>query len=47
MIYQYPHAVSEAAENYSPAVIANYVYELAKAYNHFYHDHVIVDENAA
>lgn len=28
--------LEEAAENYSPAVIANYVYDLVKAYNHFY-----------
>ncbi len=46
IIYQYPVTVREAAKNLSPAVIANYVYELAKAFNHFYHDHVIVDENA-
>ncbi len=45
-IYNYPTVVNEAAINLSPAVIANYVYELAKAFNHFYHDHVIVDENA-
>ncbi len=44
-IYLYPTIVKEAAKNLSPAVIANYVYELAKAFNHFYHDHVIVDEN--
>ena len=45
LIYLYPQAVREAGENYSPALIANYVYEVAKAYNHFYHDHVIVDES--
>ena len=43
-IYRYPSIVKEAAENLSPAVIANYVYEVAKAFNHFYHDNVIVDE---
>jgi len=32
---------------YSPAVIANYVYELAKAYNQFYHDcSILKEENA-
>ncbi len=45
IIYQYPGIITEAAKNFSPAVVANYVYELAKAFNHFYHDHVIVDEN--
>jgi arginyl-tRNA synthetase len=44
IIYQYPFVISEAAKNLSPALIANYIYELAKAFNHFYHDHVIVDE---
>ena len=44
-LYQYPHIVREAGQNYSPALIANYGYEVAKAFNHFYHDHVIVDEN--
>ncbi len=45
LIYLYPQTVREAGENYSPALVANYVYEVAKAYNHFYHDHVIVDES--
>jgi arginyl-tRNA synthetase len=30
--------IAIAAESYSPAIIANYVYELAKAFNKFYHD---------
>ena len=37
--------VSEAASKLSPAVIANYVYELAKAFNQFYHDNPIVVES--
>ena len=44
VLYRYPSMVKEAAENFSPAVVANYVYEVAKAFNHYYHDHVIVDE---
>jgi len=40
----YPAAVKEAAEAYSPAVIANYVYNLVKEYNQFYHDHSILNE---
>lgn len=35
-INQYPTKVQEAAREYSPAVIANYAYELAKEYNQFY-----------
>ena len=40
----FPATVTEAAANYSPAVIANYCYELVKEYNQFYHDHYIVTE---
>lgn len=32
----YESKVREAAKGYSPAIIANYVYELAKEYNQFY-----------
>lgn len=34
----FPEIVSEAAGEYSPAVIANYAYELVKLYNAFYQD---------
>ena len=44
LIYAYPQMVREAGQNFSPALMANYAYDLAKAYNHFYHDHVIVDD---
>lgn len=37
--------VIEASENYSPALIANYSYELAKEFNQFYHDLSILGEN--
>ncbi len=40
-------AVSDAGRSYSPALIANYVYELAKAYNQFYHDYSILKEGDA
>ncbi|MBI9068804.1 MAG: arginine--tRNA ligase [Salinivirgaceae bacterium] len=43
-IANYPSAIEEAGNNYSPAVIANYIYELAKEYNQFYHDHHIMNE---
>jgi arginyl-tRNA synthetase len=47
VLYRYPAVISEAASTLSPAIVANYVYEVAKAFNHFYHDHVIVDETQA
>ena len=40
----FENKVKEAAREYSPAVIANYVYELAKAYNQFYQSIPIFSE---
>ena len=39
--------VEEAGRNFSPAIIANYTYELVKLYNQFYHDHSILKEEDA
>ena len=41
----YPATVIQAAENFSPAVIANYLYELSKQYNGYYHDIPILRES--
>jgi arginyl-tRNA synthetase len=40
----FENKIKEAAREYSPAVIANYVYELAKAYNQFYQSIPIFNE---
>lgn len=40
----FPSTVAEAGQSYSPALIANYVYELVKQYNQFYHDYSILRE---
>ncbi|MBN2262661.1 MAG: arginine--tRNA ligase, partial [Prolixibacteraceae bacterium] len=37
--------VAEAAQNHSPAIIANYCYDLAKEFNQFYHDFSILKED--
>lgn len=42
LLNQFPEVITQAADGYSPAVIANYVYELAKSYNKFYHEHSIL-----
>jgi arginyl-tRNA synthetase len=42
LLAQFPEVINTAAAEYSPAVIANYVYELAKAYNKFYHEKSIL-----
>lgn len=44
ILRQFPGIVSEAAKEYSPAIIANYCYDLAKEYNQFYHDFPILGE---
>ena len=39
---QFPEIIKSAAESYSPAIVANYVYELAKTFNKFYHEKSIL-----
>jgi arginyl-tRNA synthetase len=39
---KYPGVISAAAKEYSPAHIANYVFELAKLFNKFYHEESIL-----
>ncbi|MCQ2208592.1 MAG: arginine--tRNA ligase, partial [Paludibacteraceae bacterium] len=43
----FPQAVKQAGKDYSPAFVANYCYDLAKAYNQFYHDFSILKEENA
>ena len=43
-VAEYADIVEEAARTYSPAVIANYVYDLVKEYNQFYHEVSILKE---
>jgi arginyl-tRNA synthetase len=42
LIYDFPALVQESAKTHSPALIANYLYELTKEYNQFYHDYSIL-----
>ena len=46
-ITDFASSVRDAGNSYSPALIANYVYELAKEYNQFYHDYSILREEDA
>jgi len=43
-IYHFTNMVIEAGEIHNPAVVANYVYELVKEYNQFYHEFNILKE---
>jgi arginyl-tRNA synthetase len=39
---KYPNVIAASAKEYSPAHIANYVFELAKLFNKFYHEESIL-----
>ncbi len=43
-ISEFAAVVKQAGDDYSPSVIANYVYDLVKEYNQFYHDFSILKE---
>jgi arginyl-tRNA synthetase len=45
LLNDFPALVREAATELSPALIANYAYELAREFNQFYHDYSILGEN--
>ena len=47
LLYQYPKTVLAAGDNFSPALIANYCYDMAKQFNHFYQDTPIFKEEDA
>ena len=42
-LYEFGAAVEQAGKDYSPSGIANYCYELTKAFNQFYHDYSILN----
>ena len=44
LLNTYPQKVAEAAAALSPAVIANYAYDIAKEFNQYYHDTPILRE---
>ncbi len=48
MISNFPAIIAEAGKVYSPALIANFVYDMAKEFNQFYHESPIaVEEDTA
>ena len=44
LLKPFPAKIAEGAQAYSPAVIANYAYDLAKEFNQYYHDTPILKE---
>lgn len=45
LLAEFEVVVKQAGDEYNPALLANYAYELTKEYNQFYHDHTILKEN--
>ena len=46
-LHDMPGVIASAADNFSPAMVANYAYDLAKAFNSFYQDTPILREGDA
>jgi arginyl-tRNA synthetase len=44
MLLEFPTIIQQAAEEYNVSLVANYVYDLVKEYNQFYHDFSILRE---
>ncbi|MCI5777774.1 MAG: arginine--tRNA ligase [Bacteroidales bacterium] len=44
LIEQLPIVIEQAGKEFSPALVANYAFEMAKAFNQFYHDCPILRE---
>ncbi len=45
LLAEFPAIVKQAGDEFSPAVVANYAYNLVKEYNQFYHDFSILKES--
>lgn len=41
----FPVVIKEAAKSYSPSLVANFVYNLAKSFNGFYQDNSILKQD--
>lgn len=46
-IDDFRNVVADAGRSFSPALVANYAYDIAKEYNQFYHDYPILREENA
>jgi arginyl-tRNA synthetase len=43
-LIDYENIIKEAARKLDPGIVANYIYELVKEYNQYYHEHSILKE---
>ena len=46
-LYDFPAVVKQAGAEYNPSIVANYAYDLARDFNHFYHEINILKEEKA
>jgi len=44
LIHEFPAVLADAGETFNPSLIANFMFELVKEYNQFYHDYSILKE---
>jgi arginyl-tRNA synthetase len=47
LLHEFPAIISDAAREQNPSVVANFMYDLAKEFNQFYHDHSILNADDA
>ena len=47
LINRYPDIIKDAAEKYEPSILSKYLIDLAQAYNKFYFEHRILNEEAS
>lgn len=45
LVDSYPSVVKEAADGYDPSLIASFLYEVAKTFSHYYHDHTVLSKD--
>ena len=47
LINRYPNIIKDAAEKYEPSILSKYLIDLAQAYNKFYFEHRILNEETS
>jgi arginyl-tRNA synthetase len=47
LVHDFPSIVNESGNTYNPSLIANFIYDLVREYNQFYHEYSILKEEKA
>jgi arginyl-tRNA synthetase len=47
LVHEFPGVVSESGNTFNPSLIANFIYDLVREYNQFYHEYSILKEENA